>query len=62
MNKEDMPFHFAMSSFARMFGVKGVTLKMKTFCKEWATWGASAPLESLTEVDQYFYHEFKNWS
>ena len=47
-------FHFAASSFSRMFGVDKVTTEMIDFSYRWAETGMPAPLEGLTEVDIYF--------
>lgn len=61
MNPEDLAYHFALSSFARVYGVPGITEEMKQFCKEWKTWGVHAPLDSLHDVDTYFKIEFNSW-
>jgi|TARA_B100001059_G_scaffold192700_1_gene196273 hypothetical protein len=47
-------FAFAMSSFARMYGPKGITNEMTKICKDWATTNNEPPLGSLTKVDFYF--------
>ena len=47
-------FHFATSSFARMFGVGRLTLDMIDFCYDWAFTGEQAPLDCLHLVDRYF--------
>ena len=47
-------FHFAASSFSRMFGVDKVTVEMIDFCAGWAEQTMPAPLEGLNEVDIYF--------
>jgi len=47
-------FHFATSSFSRMFGVEKVTTEMIDFCAGWAEQTMPAPLEGLNEVDIYF--------
>ena len=47
-------FHFAASSFSRMFGVDKVTPDMIDFCLGWAEETMPAPLEGLNEVDIYF--------
>ena len=47
-------FHFAASSFSRMFGVDKVTAEMIDFCVGWAEETMPAPLDSLTSVDIYF--------
>ena len=47
-------FHFATSSFSRMFGVTKVTADMIDFCEEWARGSMPAPLDDLTNVDVYF--------
>jgi len=44
---------FAESSFARTYGVQGVTKEMKHFCSEWALGKDEAPL-TLANVDTYF--------
>jgi hypothetical protein len=56
-------YGFALSSFSRMLGVRTATndMHIKQFCVEWSEWGVNAPLSGLDEVDQYFYHEYKNW-
>ena len=47
-------FHFAASSFSRMYGVHKVTADMLDFCAGWAEQTMPAPLEGLNEVDVYF--------
>jgi hypothetical protein len=49
-------YEFAMSSFARMYGVKGVlnSPTIPTFCIEWAHTSKDIPEGSLTTVDFYF--------
>jgi len=47
-------FHFASSSFSRMFGVNKVTSEMIDFCIGWAEQTMPAPLGGLNEVDIYF--------
>jgi hypothetical protein len=47
-------YHFAASSFSRMFGVPKVTQEMLDFCLAWAEQTMPAPLDSLTNVDIYF--------
>jgi len=47
-------FHFAASSFSRMFGVDKVTPDMIDFCVGWAEQTMPPPLEGLNEVDIYF--------
>jgi hypothetical protein len=47
-------FNFAMSSFARMYGPRGITLKMCNLCKTWANNDSEPPIGSLTKVDFYF--------
>jgi len=47
-------FHFAASSFSRMYGVDKVTPEMIDFCAVWAEQTMPAPLEGLNEVDRYF--------
>ena len=47
-------FAFAMSSFARMYGPKGITNEMTKICKDWATTNNEPPTGSLTKVDFYF--------
>ena len=47
-------FHFAASSFSRIYGVPKVTEKMLGFCVEWATQEETAPLDCLYNVDRYF--------
>jgi len=47
-------FHFAASSFSRMFGVDKVTTDMIDFCADWAEQTDPAPLSGLSEVDVYF--------
>ena len=55
-------YHFAASAFVRMWGHKSMNdLKIVDFCVEWAHKNENAPLQSLCEVDQYFYYEFKTW-
>ena len=47
-------FHFATSSFSRMYGVSHVTLDMIDFCYDWAHTAQQAPLDCLNHVDRYF--------
>jgi hypothetical protein len=47
-------FHFAASSFSRMYGVNKVTAEMIDFCVGWAEQTMPPPLEGLNEVDIYF--------
>jgi hypothetical protein len=43
-----------MSSFARMYGPRGITEKMCNLCKTWASNDIEPPTGSLTQVDFYF--------
>jgi|TARA_S200002703_G_scaffold152291_1_gene152577 hypothetical protein len=52
--KYKIRFNFAMSSFARMYGPRGITLKMSNLCKIWAKNDNEPPTGSLTQVDFYF--------
>ena len=55
-------YSFAMSSFVRVYGQKICgDYHVKQFCLEWSEWDVNAPLGSLSEVDQYFHYEYKNW-
>ena len=47
-------FHFAASSFSRMYGVSHVSSDMIDFCYEWALQDSIAPLDCLNHVDRYF--------
>jgi hypothetical protein len=47
-------FHFAASSFSRIFGVKKVSEEMFKFCIQWSHGEESAPLDCLNHVDRYF--------
>jgi len=47
-------YWFAMSSFARMYGVPHVTQDMSDFCLGWALHEEIAPLDDLNHVDRYF--------
>jgi hypothetical protein len=47
-------FHFAASSFSRMYGVCNVTGTMIDFCYQWASGNDQAPLDCLNNVDRYF--------
>ena len=51
-----MAYDFAMSSFARMYGVRHVQGHddIHRFCILWAESTLTPPLESLTKVDFYF--------
>ncbi len=52
-----MRYDFAMSSFARMYGVKAISGSEShyRFCKRWAYTGdENPPTGTLTEVDFYF--------
>lgn len=53
---ETQAYNFAMSSFARMYGVRTIQSNhdVHKFCRDWATSGKSAPLGTLTKVDFYF--------
>ena len=58
-----MRFHFAWSSFSRMYGVDHVSTDMVDFCYEWTLQGEVAPLDCLNHVDRYFrelWTEYKN--
>ena len=60
--KNKQKYNFALSSFSRMYGIAACNKhQYKQFCLEWSEWGVDAPLSGLEEVDQYFYHEYKNW-
>ena len=47
-------FHFATSSFARIYGVDRLTFDMIDFCYDWAHTAEQAPLDCLNQVDRYF--------
>jgi len=47
-------FHFATSSFSRIFGVDRVTADMIDFCYDWSFTDQKAPLNCLNHVDRYF--------
>jgi len=47
-------FHFATSSFSRIYGVTHVTTSMVDFCYDWALTEETAPLDCLNHVDRYF--------
>lgn len=49
-------YNFAMSSFARMYGVRTIQSNhdVHTFCVKWAESKAQAPNGKLTTVDFYF--------
>jgi hypothetical protein len=47
-------YNFALSSFARMYGVPRVTQEMSDFCLGWALHDEIAPLDCLHHVDKYF--------
>ena len=47
-------FHFATSSFSRIYGVTHVTGSMVDFCYNWATSDEVSPLDCLNHVDRYF--------
>ena len=47
-------FHFAASSFSRMYGVSHVSSDMIDFCYEWAHTEEQAPFDCLNHVDRYF--------
>jgi len=49
-----MRFHFAASSFSRMYGVSHVSSDMIDFCYEWAHTEEQAPFDCLNHVDRYF--------
>ena len=54
-------YHFALSAFSRLYGLQKIDWSIRQFCLEWSDWQVEAPLSGLNEVDQYFYHEYKNW-
>ncbi|AIX20381.1 hypothetical protein Syn7803C17_201 [Synechococcus phage ACG-2014f] len=59
-----MRYEFAMSSFARMYGVRAVSGSGHhvKFCKRWAdTSVEEAPNGTLTEVDFYFRDLWDIW-
>jgi hypothetical protein len=47
-------YHFALSSFSRIYGVPHVTQDMADFCFVWALGEEIAPLDCLNHVDRYF--------
>lgn len=47
-------YHFAASSFSRMYGPDKVTSEMMPFCYQWALTEEIAPLDCLYNVDRYF--------
>jgi len=47
-------FHFAESSFSRIYGVSHVSSDMIDFCYDWALAEEVAPLDCLNHVDRYF--------
>ena len=53
-------FHFANSSFSRMYGPDKVTGEMIDFCIAWAESNQQAPLDDLTNVDIYFRNLWNN--
>jgi len=53
-------FHFATSSFSRMYGVTHVSSDMIDFCYEWALKSEVAPLDGLNSVDVYFRNLWSN--
>lgn len=53
-------FHFAASSFSRMFGVLQLSSDMIDFCYEWAITDDIAPLDCLHNVDKYFRDRWLN--
>ena len=58
-----MRFHFAWSSFSRIYRVSHVSSDMIDFCYEWALQEEVAPLDCLNHVDRYFrelWTEYKN--
>ncbi len=60
----DMRYNFAMSSFARMYGVNRVrdSHSIIKFCRKWSEVEEQiVPLGSLTEVDFYFRDLWKIW-
>jgi hypothetical protein len=55
-------YNFAMSSFARMYGVRSIQSNnaVHAFCVKWAKSKAKAPNGKLTTVDFYFRDLFIN--
>jgi len=53
-------FHFAASSFSRIFGVPHVTTQMIDFCYNWALTEQEAPLDCLNHTDRYFRELWSN--
>jgi len=47
-------YDFALSSFARTYGVPHINQEMSDFCFEWALGIEVAPLDCLHQVDRYF--------
>ena len=47
-------FHFAWSSFSRIYGVSHVTTDMVDFCYDWAKTDEVAPLDCLNHTDRHF--------
>lgn len=60
---ETQAYNFAMSSFARMFGIKHAQNddSIHKFCRYWAQSGEVAPSGSLTKVDFYFRDHWEIW-
>ncbi len=59
-----MRYDFAMSAFARMYGVKHVqsTPGIARFCKKWAeTETEDAPHCTIAEINFYFLDFWKAW-
>jgi hypothetical protein len=57
-------YDFAMSAFARMYGVKHVmsSSDIPRFCKKWAeTEGEEAPFGTISEINFYFLDFWKTW-
>ena len=59
-----MRYDFAMSAFARMYGVNHVmsSSDISRFCKKWAeTEGQEAPHGTISEINFYFLDHWKIW-
>ena len=57
-------YDFAMSAFARMYGVNHVmsSSDISRFCKKWAeTEGQEAPHGTISEINFYFLDHWKIW-
>jgi len=66
VKKEDMCWHFVMSSLARIYGIDVVhnNVKFHEFALEWCDdhgYTCNVHLDDLKKVDSYFRSQYQSW-